>query len=120
MSFFGFGSSSTPPQSEPSRSSELFQSTTFSTSSRPGPSNSFPDAQASQPPLQAPTAFDTFSNAFDPARLHPMAALGDKLDFLQLDEDKLTDIQGAASVLPSRGWTDDLCVGTGTTYLSGQ
>jgi import inner membrane translocase subunit TIM23 len=41
------------------------------------------------------------------------------MDFLQLDEDKLTDVQGAASVLPSRGWTDDLCVGTGTTYLSG-
>jgi len=37
-----------------------------------------------------------------------------------LEEDKLSDVQGGTSVLPSRGWTDDLCVGTGTTYLSGE
>ncbi|TXT13492.1 hypothetical protein VHUM_00859 [Vanrija humicola] len=57
--------------------------------------------------------------AFDAAKLHPMADLGDNLDFLTLDEGKLNELEGAASVLPSRGWTDDLCVGTGTTYLSG-
>ncbi len=60
-----------------------------------------------------------FYLGYDAAKLHPLAGLGDNLDFLQLDEDKLTDMEGAASVLPSRGWTDDLCVGTGTTYLSG-
>lgn len=49
-----------------------------------------------------------------------MAEIGENLDFLALDDDKLTDVEGAASVLPSRGWTDDLCVGTGTTYLSGE
>ena len=42
------------------------------------------------------------------------------MDLLALDEDKLSDVQGAATVLPSRGWTDDLCIGTGTTYLSGK
>jgi hypothetical protein len=59
------------------------------------------------------------ASAYDPAKLHPLAGL-DKMDFLQLDEDKLSDVQGAATVLPSRGWTDDLCIGTGTTYLSGK
>jgi len=59
------------------------------------------------------------TSAYDPAKLHPLAGL-DKMDFLALDEDKLSDVQGAATVLPSRGWTDDLCIGTGTTYLSGK
>jgi import inner membrane translocase subunit TIM23 len=97
-------------------SADAFSGTTFR--STPSP---FPSAGPSNPNpiLPAPTALDTFSTAFDPARLHPLAGLGDKLDFLQLEEDKLTDVQGATSVLPSRGWTDDLCVGTGTTYLSG-
>lgn len=56
---------------------------------------------------------------FDPARLHPLAAIGDKLDYLLLDDDKLSDIVGASTALPSRGWSDDLCYGTGTTYLAG-
>ena len=112
--------SQTNPSDHPT-SANVFSSTSFSpttsqTPSQPGPSN------FSQPfNAPAPTALDTFSTSFDPARLHPLAGLGtDKLDFLQLDEDKLTDVQGATSVLPSRGWTDDLCVGTGTTYLSGE
>jgi import inner membrane translocase subunit TIM23 len=119
-------SSSSTPQSSPS--SDLFASTTFQTpttftldSEAPYPSgpSSFPSNTL--PPLPAaPTALDTLTSAYDPAKLHPLAGLGDKLDFLQLDEDKLSDVQGAASVLPSRGWTDDLCVGTGTTYLSGR
>lgn len=56
---------------------------------------------------------------FDPARLHPMANLGDNLDFLVLEDDKRNQLPGAETALPSRGWTDDLCYGTGTTYLSG-
>lgn len=130
MSFFSGLFSSPQPQrdpSEPSSSQELFNSAKFDSPIQPspaGPSGSIPPPPTSRPadvPLPtAPTAFDTFSSAYDPAKLHPLAGLGDKLDFLQLDEDKLTDVQGAASVLPSRGWTDDLCVGTGTTYLSGE
>ena len=118
MSLFGglFGNrSSQPPQPEQSSSADLFNSTTFGSTS--GPSDALPPSSSF--PLEAPTAFETFATSFDAAKLHPLAGLGDKLDFLQLDEDKLTDVQGAASVLPSRGWTDDLCVGTGTTYLSG-
>ncbi|KAI9635547.1 putative mitochondrial import inner membrane translocase subunit tim23 [Dioszegia hungarica] len=121
MSFFSglFSSTPAPAQNEPSVSQELFNSAKFDSPVQPSPagpsSGSLPTANTPS----APTALDTFSSAYDPAKLHPLAGLGDKLDFLQLDEDKLSEVQGAASVLPSRGWTDDLCVGTGTTYLSG-
>lgn len=129
MSFFSglFSSPASAAQNEPSSSQELFDSAKFDSPIQPsaaGPSSGslpLPPSTPRNPDLpSAPTALDTFSSAYDPAKLHPLAGLGDRLDFLQLDEDKLSDVQGAASVLPSRGWTDDLCVGTGTTYLSGQ
>jgi import inner membrane translocase subunit TIM23 len=57
--------------------------------------------------------------AYDPAKLHPLAELGDKLDYLLLEDDKTSDLPGAHTAIPSRGWSDDLCYGTGTMYLSG-
>ena len=58
--------------------------------------------------------------AFDPAALHPLAGLNqDTLDYLSLDDSTISDLPGARSALPSRGWSDDLCYGTGVTYLSG-
>jgi import inner membrane translocase subunit TIM23 len=122
--FGGGDKSQSIPTPESSPSSDLFASTSFQTSTTPQPPNASSQSSPgpstfSEPQPIAPTALDTFTSAFDPAKLHPLAGLGDKLDFLQLDDDKLTEVQGAASVLPSRGWTDDLCVGTGTTYLSG-
>ncbi|OCF76602.1 mitochondrial import inner membrane translocase subunit [Kwoniella mangroviensis CBS 8886] len=134
MSFLSgmFGGSSEPIEKEPSASAELFNSTTFRSNVQPSSSSSSSASSSSsssipQPPIDqpavptqtAPTALDAFGTAFDPARLHPLAGLSENLELLQLDEDKLNDIEGSASVLPSRGWTDDLCVGTGTTYLSG-
>ncbi|KZT55241.1 putative MAS6-mitochondrial inner membrane import translocase subunit [Calocera cornea HHB12733] len=69
---------------------------------------------------EALTATDLLSaGSFDPAKLHPMAGLGDKLDYLLLEDDKVNTLPGAGTALPSRGWSDDLCYGTGTTYLSG-
>ncbi|KAG9018889.1 Mitochondrial import inner membrane translocase subunit tim23 [Tulasnella sp. 427] len=66
------------------------------------------------------TASDLLNtNAFDPSRLHPMAAIGDKLDYLLLEDDKTSALPGAGTPLPTRGWNDDLCYGTGTTYLAG-
>ncbi|KAG8921322.1 Mitochondrial import inner membrane translocase subunit tim23 [Tulasnella sp. 417] len=68
----------------------------------------------------AVTASDLLNTtAFDPSRLHPMAAIGDKLDYLLLEDDKTSTLPGAGTPLPSRGWSDDLCYGTGTTYLAG-
>lgn len=65
------------------------------------------------------TASDFLLGAYDPAKLHPMAGLEDKLDYLLLDDDKTSDLPGSGTAIPSRGWSDDLCYGTGTMYLSG-
>lgn len=48
---------------------------------------------------------------FDPTVLHPLAGLSDGLEYISLSEE-----MGTAS--GGRGWSDDLCYGTGTTYLT--
>lgn len=114
--------------SDHTTSADIFASTSFQ--QRPPPSSPASGSSSSPTPSSTPqpyasfpqptSAFDTLTAAYDPAKLHPMAGLGENLDFLALDEDKLTDVAGASGgVLPSRGWADDLCVGTGTTYVSG-
>jgi len=70
-------------------------------------------------PEHAVSASDLLLGAYDPAKLHPLAEIGDKLDYLLLDDDKTSDLPGAGTAIPSRGWSDDLCYGTGTMYLSG-
>lgn len=104
---------------------------TSSSSSSSGSSSS-PDPSSSSSSSTAfdPTAFDPASaqdvSSFldiaalpDPSRLHPLAGLNqDTLDYLTLDESALSDLPGSQSALPSRGWSDDLCYGTGVTYLS--
>ena len=68
----------------------------------------------------APTSsHDLLLGSFDPSKLHPMAGIEDKLDYLLLDDEKTSDLPGAGTAIPSRGWSDDLCYGTGTMYLSG-
>ena len=62
---------------------------------------------------------DLLLGAFDPSKLHPLAGIEDKLDYLLLDDEKMSDLPGAGTAIPSRGWSDDLCYGTGTMYLSG-
>lgn len=135
MSFLGglFGISSPQPEKEPSPAAELFGTTSFrsnvsattteidAAAAAAGPSSSAaPVTSSPEPVVAAPSSLGMLQSSFDVSKLHPMAELGDNLDFLALDEDKLNDIDGSATVLPSRGWTDDLCVGTGTTYLSGE
>ncbi|KAK0238821.1 Tim17-domain-containing protein [Armillaria nabsnona] len=65
------------------------------------------------------TASDLLMGAYDPAKLHPLAEFGDKLDYLLLEDEKTNDIPGAGTAVPSRGFSDDLCYGTGTMYLGG-
>ncbi|KAI0629154.1 mitochondrial import inner membrane translocase subunit tim23 [Trametes polyzona] len=72
------------------------------------------------PAVDAPTSsHDLLLGSFDPSKLHPMAGIDDKLDYLLLDDEKTNDLPGAGTAIPSRGWSDDLCYGTGTMYLSG-
>ncbi|KAJ4362971.1 Mitochondrial import inner membrane translocase subunit tim23 [Neocucurbitaria cava] len=55
----------------------------------------------------------------DPSQLHPLAGLNqDTLDYLSLEDSVLSDLPGSQSALPSRGWSDDLCYGTGISYLT--
>ncbi|KAI6246695.1 Mitochondrial import inner membrane translocase subunit tim23 [Erysiphe necator] len=55
----------------------------------------------------------------DPSQLHPLAGLNQQtLDYLSLEDSALSDLPGSQSALPSRGWSDDLCYGTGVTYLT--
>ena len=81
---------------------------------------SFSRSDNSSVPDHAVTASDLLMAAYDPAKLHPLAELGDKLDYLLLDDDKTNELPGAGTAVPSRGWSDDLCYGTGTMYLSGK
>ncbi|KAK1232722.1 Mitochondrial import inner membrane translocase subunit tim23 [Marasmius sp. AFHP31] len=100
------------PSSQASSSNdpaEYLRSAQFSKSS---------DATAAAPD-SAVTASDLLLGAYDPAKLHPLAELGDKLDYLLLEDDKTSELPGAGTAVPSRGWSDDLCYGTGTMYLSG-
>ncbi len=72
-------------------------------------------------PLTAPDVSQFLGGASipDASQLHPLAGLNQQtLDYLSLDESALSDLPGAKSFLPSRGWSDDLCYGTGTTYLA--
>ena len=93
-----------------STSSELLRDARFSgnndRSSGHGPSE-----------FAAPTSSQLLAGA---ASLHPLAGLNNgDLDYLLLDDSKLSGLEGGQTVLPSRGWSDELCYGTGTTYLAG-
>ena len=71
-------------------------------------------------PTPSVTAADLLlAGAYDPAKLHPMSGLSDNLDYLLLEDDKVNDLPGSGTAIPSRGWSDDLCYGTGTMYLTG-
>lgn len=72
-------------------------------------------------PAASVTAADLLlGGAYDPAKLHPMSGLSDNLDYLLLEDDKVSELPGSGTAIPSRGWSDDLCYGTGTMYLTGQ
>lgn len=52
----------------------------------------------------------------DPQSLHPLAGLdSDTLEYLSLDDTALAE---GHTVVPSRGFFDDLCYGTGITYVT--
>ncbi|KAG2070239.1 Tim17-domain-containing protein [Suillus decipiens] len=102
--------SSSDPQNSASGSQDPASFLRSATFSRDGPAVSVENAV---------TANDLLSGAYDPAKLHPLAQLGDQLDYLVLDDDKTSELPGAGTAIPSRGWSDDLCYGTGTMYLSG-
>lgn len=56
---------------------------------------------------------------FDTQRLHPLAGLEKGVEYMDLEDEQLSTMEGSQGILPSRGWTDDLCYGTGAVYLLG-
>ncbi|WFD34370.1 Mitochondrial import inner membrane translocase subunit tim23 [Malassezia cuniculi] len=78
------------------------------------------NTQTPEVPTEAPTAASLLRHtALDPVQLHPLANLSDDLEYLDIQENQASQMEGARTALPSRGWTDDLCYGTGTSYLGG-
>lgn len=93
-----------------------------STTTQPSSSSNENLSDSSSPlsyAIQTPAAPSTDSFLFDANQLHPLANLNtDTLDYLTLEDSVLSELPGARSAIPSRGWSDDLCYGTGITYLS--
>ncbi|CEJ92022.1 Putative Mitochondrial import inner membrane translocase subunit tim23 [[Torrubiella] hemipterigena] len=68
---------------------------------------------------QGVESFLQSSSFADASQLHPLAGLNkDTLEYLSLEDSALSELPGGQGVIPSRGFTDDLCYGTGITYLS--
>ncbi|KAK3322124.1 Tim17/Tim22/Tim23/Pmp24 family-domain-containing protein [Apodospora peruviana] len=84
----------------------------------PPPATGVPHTDFSAGP-QGVDAFLGSSSFADPSQLHPLAGLDkETLEYISLEDAGLVDPTAQAG-LPSRGFTDDLCYGTGITYLSG-
>jgi len=97
-------------------------SSTSSSSASPTsntPADSFQPTPFDPQEAQDVSSFLTGPSFADPSQLHPLAGLNQQtLDYLSLEESALSDLPGSQSALPSRGWSDDLCYGTGVTYLT--
>lgn len=99
----------------------LFGGSTKKEETAPAPASAPAPVPAATPASNQETQFDIASiPVFDAAKLHPLAGLDKDLEYLDLDEEKLNTVEGTGNgILPSRGWSDDLCYGTGTLYVSG-
>lgn len=101
------------PTSQPSNSD--------SNSSQPTTTQNDIRSQAPFDPTEAQdvSSFLKGPDLYDPAQLHPLAGLNQEtLDYLSLEDAALSDLPGAQSALPTRGWSDDLCYGTGVSYVT--
>ncbi|PBP27072.1 hypothetical protein BUE80_DR001990 [Diplocarpon rosae] len=93
--------------------------TSSDTHSSDAPSDTFQPTTFNPQEAQDVTSFLSGPAFADPSQLHPLAGLNQQtLDYLSLEDSALSDLPGSQSALPSRGWSDDLCYGTGVTYLT--
>jgi len=93
--------------------------TTVSSSPSSTPTDTFTPTPFDPQEAQDVSSFLTGPSFADPSQLHPLAGLNQQtLDYLSLEDSALSDLPGSQSALPSRGWSDDLCYGTGVTYLT--
>ncbi|CDK26739.1 unnamed protein product [Kuraishia capsulata CBS 1993] len=66
-----------------------------------------------------PSTLTDISVLNETSRLHPLAGLDKGIEYLDLEDEALSSLEGSQGVIASRGWSDDLCYGTGTLYLLG-
>ncbi|KAI1247804.1 hypothetical protein MGN70_011697 [Eutypa lata] len=103
-------SSSSPPSSSEPASDPSSTSTS---------THSFMPAPFDPSTAQGVDSFLNPSAFADPSQLHPLAGLNrESLEYLTLEDSALSDLPGSQSAIPSRGFSDDLCYGTGITYLT--
>lgn len=84
-----------------------------------------PEPKKKEDSLQETLGFDPLtltdilpaSGLFDASRLHPLAGLDKGIEYLDLEDELVSQMEGSQGLIPSRGWTDDLCYGTGTVYV---
>jgi len=107
-------------------SSQSPSSASASSPSAPTTTHDAPHSSPFQPSPYDPSvaqgvdAFLGTSSFADPTQLHPLAGLNQEtLEYISLEDSTLSDLPGAQGVVPTRGFTDDLCYGTGVTYLAG-
>ncbi|KAI1661717.1 Tim17-domain-containing protein [Daldinia decipiens] len=101
------------------RKSSSSQSSSSTSASAPAPTENLTPAPFNPEDAQGVDSFLKSSAFADPSLLHPLAGLDkDSLEYLSLEDSALTDLPGAHSAIPSRGFSDDLCYGTGITYLT--
>ncbi|KAI1766391.1 Tim17-domain-containing protein [Hypoxylon sp. FL1150] len=102
-----------------SSSSSSSQSSASESSSTPAPTDTFAPTPFNPAEAQGVDSFLKSSAFADPSLLHPLAGLDkDSLEYLSLEDSALSDLPGAQTAIPSRGFSDDLCYGTGITYLT--
>ncbi|KAI9843612.1 MAG: Mitochondrial import inner membrane translocase subunit tim23 [Sclerophora amabilis] len=111
------GRKSSAKSSSPSSSSS--SSSDSSPSAIREPTSNFESQPFDPSSVQDVSSFLSGPSIPDPSQLHPLAGLNQEtLDYLTLEESALSELPGSQSALPSRGFTDDLCYGTGVTYLT--
>lgn len=52
-------------------------------------------------------------------KLHPLSQIEKGIEFLDLEENDESTPKRPLGLVPSKGWTDNLCYGTGSIYLIG-
>lgn len=102
-----------------SSSSQQSSSSTPSSASSPTPTDTFTPTPFNPAEAHGVDSFLKSSTFADPSLLHPLAGLDkDGLEYLSLEDSALSNLPGAQTAIPSRGFSDDLCYGTGITYLT--
>ncbi|KAI8634536.1 Tim17-domain-containing protein [Xylariaceae sp. FL1651] len=101
------------------KSSSSSQQPSAPAPSTPTRSDSFNPTPFDPSEAQGVDSFLNSSTFADPSQLHPLAGLNkENLEYLSLEDSALSDLPGAQTAIPSRGFSDDLCYGTGITYLT--